>query len=165
MGPTWVLSAPGGPHVGPIDLVIRVRFQRYLLHTLCCHIFAASVLPRGCFHTETWTKWPLFCRRHFQMYPLEWKLMYFYQKLHNVCSWGSNWWYIRICSGKSLEMVRQQDIVGPNTRWAIGGRWLQSPASQHGDGGKPAFKEGHFWQCYRAWIVAIFGMRVGIGHS
>ena len=24
MGPTWVLSAPGGPHVGPINLVIRV---------------------------------------------------------------------------------------------------------------------------------------------
>ena len=24
MGPTWVLSAPGGPHVGPINLAIRV---------------------------------------------------------------------------------------------------------------------------------------------
>ena len=24
MGPTWVLLAPGGPHVGPINLVIRV---------------------------------------------------------------------------------------------------------------------------------------------
>ena len=24
MGPTWVLSAPGGPHVGPMDLAIRV---------------------------------------------------------------------------------------------------------------------------------------------
>ena len=23
MGPTWVLSAPGGPHVGPMDLDIR----------------------------------------------------------------------------------------------------------------------------------------------
>ena len=23
MGPTWVLSAPGGPHVGPINLAIR----------------------------------------------------------------------------------------------------------------------------------------------
>ena len=51
------------------------------------------------------------------------------------------------------------------SRWAIGGRWLQSPASQDGDGGKPAFKEGHFWQCYRAWIVAILGMRVGLGYS
>ena len=24
MGPTWVLSAPDGPHVGPINLTIRV---------------------------------------------------------------------------------------------------------------------------------------------
>ena len=24
MGPTWVLSAPGGPHVGPINLAIRI---------------------------------------------------------------------------------------------------------------------------------------------
>ena len=24
MGPTWVLSAPGGPHVGPMNLAIRV---------------------------------------------------------------------------------------------------------------------------------------------
>ena len=24
MGPTWVLSAPDGPHVGPMNLVIRV---------------------------------------------------------------------------------------------------------------------------------------------
>ena len=23
MGPNWVLSAPGGPHVGPINLAIR----------------------------------------------------------------------------------------------------------------------------------------------
>ena len=25
MGPTWVLSAPDGPHVGPMNLAIRVR--------------------------------------------------------------------------------------------------------------------------------------------
>ena len=25
MGPTWVLSAPDGPHVGPINLAIRVH--------------------------------------------------------------------------------------------------------------------------------------------
>ena len=27
MGPTWVLSAPYGPHVGPMNLVIRVRME------------------------------------------------------------------------------------------------------------------------------------------
>ena len=29
MGPTWVLSAPDGPHVGPINLPIRVEFRLY----------------------------------------------------------------------------------------------------------------------------------------
>ena len=32
--PTWILSAPGGPHVGPMNLVIRVSnnlFHRYFL--------------------------------------------------------------------------------------------------------------------------------------
>ena len=24
MGPTWILAAPGGPHVGPMNLAIRV---------------------------------------------------------------------------------------------------------------------------------------------
>ena len=24
MGPIWVLSAPGGPHVGPMNLAVRV---------------------------------------------------------------------------------------------------------------------------------------------
>ena len=28
MGPIWVLSAPGGPHVGPMNLVIRVSMCR-----------------------------------------------------------------------------------------------------------------------------------------
>ena len=49
------------------------------------------------------------------------------------------------------------------TRWAIGGRWLQSPASQYGDGGKPDSRWDRFWSCCRTWIVATFGMRIGIG--
>ena len=28
MGPTWVLSAPGGPRVCPMNLVIRNSFRR-----------------------------------------------------------------------------------------------------------------------------------------
>ena len=32
MGPTWVLSAPDGPHVGPMNLAIRVSME--LLSTL-----------------------------------------------------------------------------------------------------------------------------------
>ena len=29
MGPTWVLSAPDGPHVGPMNLAIQVDFRCY----------------------------------------------------------------------------------------------------------------------------------------
>ena len=29
MGPTWVLSAPDGPHVGPMNLAIRVVANTY----------------------------------------------------------------------------------------------------------------------------------------
>ena len=30
MGPTWVLSAPGGPHVGPMNLAIRAVIAQWL---------------------------------------------------------------------------------------------------------------------------------------
>ena len=30
MGPNWVLSAPGGPHVGPMNLAIRVARNTFL---------------------------------------------------------------------------------------------------------------------------------------
>ena len=36
MGPTWVLSAPDGPHVGPMNLAIRVVL---LLVVLICNVF------------------------------------------------------------------------------------------------------------------------------
>ena len=32
MGPTWVLSAPDGPHVGPMNLAIRVIWQDLKAH-------------------------------------------------------------------------------------------------------------------------------------
>ena len=35
MGPTWVLSAPDGPHVGPMNLVLRVFA---LVHVRAAHI-------------------------------------------------------------------------------------------------------------------------------
>ena len=66
-----------------------------------------------------------------------------------------------ITSGRLIQRIPLHFL---SSRWAIGGRWLQSPASQDGDGGKPGFGEGQFWQCHRTRIVAIFGMRVGIGY-
>ena len=49
MGPTWVLSAPGGPHVGPINLAIRV----YLLSGAIAwtDVQFCSIRPQGsCLH-------------------------------------------------------------------------------------------------------------------
>ena len=37
MGPTWVLSAPGGPHVGSINLVIRVWCLGCVVFCVCCY--------------------------------------------------------------------------------------------------------------------------------
>ena len=34
MGPTWVLSAPDGPHVGPMNLAIRGLLGRHSIATL-----------------------------------------------------------------------------------------------------------------------------------
>ena len=39
--PTWVLSAPGGPHVGPMNLAIWVCFQvKWVTFTWCVAYFA-----------------------------------------------------------------------------------------------------------------------------
>ena len=36
MGPTWVMSAPGGPHVGPTNLAIRDVHYHSCCPALCC---------------------------------------------------------------------------------------------------------------------------------
>ena len=39
MGPTWVLSAPGGPHVGPMNLAIRaVAIFMVIVYSCLCSI-------------------------------------------------------------------------------------------------------------------------------
>ena len=38
MGPTWVLSAPDGPHVGPMNLAIRVQLEHIILVKLTSYI-------------------------------------------------------------------------------------------------------------------------------
>ena len=43
MGPTWVLSAPDGPHVGPMNLAIRVVFDIVLFPNLK-YRFSSSLL-------------------------------------------------------------------------------------------------------------------------
>ena len=66
LGPTWVLSAPGGPHVGPINLAIRViLYQKECPTVLVCkksllpdahnnHVFAAqSFIISKCCHISS----------------------------------------------------------------------------------------------------------------
>ena len=69
MRPTWVLSAPDGPHVGPMNLAIRV-FMTHLKVTP--HYFTTSLHPEESLsHNKAKTKWPTFSRWHFQMHFLE----------------------------------------------------------------------------------------------
>ena len=56
MGPTWVLSAPGGPHVGPMNLVlteIRTWINNYI------HDFIWDVIIHACYSmawsVKAWT--------------------------------------------------------------------------------------------------------------
>ena len=38
MGPTWVLSAPDGPHVGPMNLAIRVAAENGVCEMVANHV-------------------------------------------------------------------------------------------------------------------------------
>ena len=37
MGPTWALSAPDGPHDGPMNLAIRVALHEAMVHDTTAH--------------------------------------------------------------------------------------------------------------------------------
>ena len=50
MGPTWVLLAPDGPHVGPVNLAVRVSHQ-YEARYVKCWEFISLVASAG---IESW---------------------------------------------------------------------------------------------------------------
>ena len=56
MGPTWVLSAPDGPHVGPMNLAIRVSISSFQTRAwISNHIISSSV---GCNYSPMlWFRW------------------------------------------------------------------------------------------------------------
>ena len=54
MGPTWVLSAPDGPHVGPMNLAIRVVFYSCSGNTYCYDWQSTRNMLWWCNHN----KWP-----------------------------------------------------------------------------------------------------------
>ena len=47
MGPTWILSAPDGPHVGPMNLAIREAYMPW--YTLPCVEWLHTNLIQGMF--------------------------------------------------------------------------------------------------------------------
>ena len=62
--------------------------------------------------TRTWwlthagqAKKPPFCRQHFQINFLQWKLLFFYSNFTEICSLRSNWKYISISSDKGLGLA------------------------------------------------------------
>ena len=52
MGPTWVLSAPDGPHVGPMNLAVRDHFN---VSQMPCYI---------CYTTDVCTLWSNTAKHH-----------------------------------------------------------------------------------------------------
>ena len=69
MGPTWVLSAPGGPHVGPINLVIKVPLKLWHAWRTPSHNFMWMLLllhylnpsPKHCLANIYWWTTPRCC--------------------------------------------------------------------------------------------------------
>ena len=43
MGPTWVLSAPDGPHVGPMNLAISDALLKHVQEDSICSLSACDV--------------------------------------------------------------------------------------------------------------------------
>ena len=59
MKPIWVLSAPDGPHVGPMNLAIRVCSQPFAIYTICwdsiCRYVDMWLTKSERKHILTWT--------------------------------------------------------------------------------------------------------------
>ena len=73
-GPTWVLSAPGGPNVGPMDLAIRGQDPHELY---CFSLF--SKISKCCYVLELfkWVRsnqWNIYSQKKQNKNPNEWPL-------------------------------------------------------------------------------------------
>ena len=64
--------------------------------------------------TEMETKWPPFCRWHFEMHFLEQKVLNFKWHLIEIYSLRSNWQYVSIGSDNGSVQNRQQFFVWSN---------------------------------------------------
>ena len=55
-----------------------------------------------------------FCRRHFQIHFLEWKLLYLDSNFTEVCSQGSIWQYASVGSDNGFAPIWRQAIIWTN---------------------------------------------------
>ena len=46
MGPTWVLSSPGGPHVGPMNLAIWVYYRAEIISISRCKLYQLQTIAK-----------------------------------------------------------------------------------------------------------------------
>ena len=120
MGPNWVLSAPDGPHVDPMNLAsgdilcfhmasqghneLRHWMQNLasslvglIMYSTESNMFPVAQLarytwPSGGLSTncEEEAKWPPFCRRHSRLNFLVWTLFNFDKNFTEICFQGSN---------------------------------------------------------------------------
>ena len=74
MGPTWVLSAPYGPHVGPMNLAIREPFPAVAR----CNKWA---------NTDIGIVWFISMHWHVLCLNVRWSTACTYDVYHKICSW------------------------------------------------------------------------------
>ena len=88
MGPTWVLSAPDGPHVGPMDLVIWVPIYPKVRKNVSVLADFRALFQIG-WNASTGQPWP-------------WKSLYVWTLMVTVdiCTWS--WHFLDTVGSKSI---------------------------------------------------------------
>ena len=103
-----------------------------------------TVAQVGIYNMETWTKWSIICRLHFQMHFLEWKWLYFEWDFIEMHSWGCilNGISLRCIPGVVFWMEFQWDAF-------LGGVfWMESQWDAFlGVYFEWSFNEMHSWGC------------------
>ena len=110
IGPIWVLSAPDGPHAGPMNLAIRV----VPIETNTAHIGTAL----ACSYLDACTKWLWFYSKNSKSILLKERNCFLF-RFHSSLFLGFKWWYLIIGSGIGLVQNRQQTITHGNVDPAL----------------------------------------------
>ena len=135
MGPTWVLSAPDGPRVGPINLVIRdsiyyndllnqqsTQFQNVCRSWLLLSFRNIITCKTSVNHSIDFMMADIVTMRkpvelHFRIYTLHWR--------HNECDGVSN----HVCSGADQRKTQRSASWGKSTD----DRWIPSQSASNGE--------------------------------